>query len=39
MADTVAAILTSDGAHDGRTYDVTGPASLSLQQVLVLQKW
>lgn len=28
-----AAVLTADGAHDGRTYDVTGPGSLSLQQV------
>lgn len=33
MADTVAAILTSDGAHDGETYDVTGPECISLQQV------
>ena len=33
MADTAAAILTSDGAHDGATYDVTGPARLSLQEV------
>ena len=33
MADTVAAVLTSDGAHDGETHDVTGPESISLQQV------
>ena len=33
MADTVAAVLASDGAHDGETYDVTGPESLSLEQV------
>ncbi len=33
MADTVAAVLASDGAHDGETYDVTGPESLSLGQV------
>lgn len=33
MADTVAAVLGSDGAHDGRTYDVTGPERVSLQQV------
>lgn len=33
MADAVAAILTSDGAHDGETYDVTGPESISLQQI------
>ena len=33
MADTVAAILTSDGVHDGETCDVTGPESISLQQI------
>lgn len=33
MADTVAAILISDGAHDEETHDVTGPESVSLQQV------
>ncbi|MDQ4143265.1 MAG: NAD(P)H-binding protein [Actinomycetota bacterium] len=33
MADTVAAILASNGAHDGQTYDVTGPERVSLQQV------
>ncbi len=33
MADTVAAVLGSDGAHDGQTYDVTGPEGVSLQQV------
>lgn len=33
MADTVAAVLTSAGAHDGETYDVTGPEQVSLQQV------
>ena len=33
MADTVANVLSSDGAHDGETYDVTGPESVSLQQV------
>ena len=33
MADTVAAVLASEGAHDGETYDVTGPESLSLEQV------
>lgn len=33
MADTVAAVLTSRGAHDGRTYDVTGPETLSLHEI------
>ncbi len=33
MADTVAAVLASGGAHDGETYDVTGSESLSLKQV------
>lgn len=33
MADTIAAVLASEGAYDGETYDVTGPESLSLQQV------
>ncbi len=33
MADTVAAVLASDGAHDGAMYDVTGPERVSLQQV------
>ena len=33
MADTVAAVLTADGEHDGQTYDVTGPQSLSLQEI------
>jgi len=28
-----AAVLTADGAHDGQTYAVTGPDSLSLHQV------
>jgi uncharacterized protein YbjT (DUF2867 family) len=33
MADTVAAVLISEGGHDGETYDVTGPETVSLQQV------
>lgn len=33
MADTIAAVLASPGVHDGKTYDVTGPESLSLQQI------
>jgi uncharacterized protein YbjT (DUF2867 family) len=33
MADTVAAVLTSAGGHDGEAYDVTGPETVSLQQV------
>lgn len=31
-ADAIAAILSSDGAHDGQTYDVTGPESVPLQE-------
>ena len=33
MADTAAAVLLSGGAHDGQTYDVTGPQRLTLGQV------
>jgi NAD(P)H dehydrogenase (quinone) len=33
LADVAAAVLTADGAHDGETYNVTGPESLSLHQV------
>lgn len=32
MADTAAAILTSPAAHDGQTYDVTGPQAVSLRE-------
>ncbi len=32
IADTTAAILSGEG-HDGETYDVTGPASLSMAEV------
>ncbi|HKH19154.1 MAG TPA: SDR family oxidoreductase [Solirubrobacteraceae bacterium] len=32
-ADTATAILTSEGAHDGATYDVTGPEALSLHEI------
>lgn len=32
VADVVAAILTG-GGHDGRTYDVTGPAALTLGEI------
>jgi NAD(P)H dehydrogenase (quinone) len=33
LAEVAAAVLTADGAHDGQTYDVTGPQSVSLHQV------
>jgi uncharacterized protein YbjT (DUF2867 family) len=33
MADTAVAILASGSAHDGKTYDITGPEVLSLQQI------
>ncbi len=33
VADVAAAVLLADGAHDGRTYDVTGPAAISMQDV------
>jgi NAD(P)H dehydrogenase (quinone) len=33
LAEVAAAVLTADGAHDGQTYAVTGPESLSLHQV------
>jgi uncharacterized protein YbjT (DUF2867 family) len=33
LAEVAAAVLTADGAHDGQTYAVTGPESLSLQQL------
>jgi NAD(P)H dehydrogenase (quinone) len=33
MADVAATILASHGAHDGETYDVTGPRTLSLHDV------
>jgi len=33
MADTVAAVLVSDGGHDGETYDVTGPDTVSLGEL------
>jgi NAD(P)H dehydrogenase (quinone) len=33
LAETVVAMLTSDGAHDGATFDVTGPALLSFEDV------
>jgi NAD(P)H dehydrogenase (quinone) len=30
IADVAAAVLLADGAHDGRTYDVTGPEAFTL---------
>lgn len=33
LADTVAAILAAPEDHDGRTYDVTGPQTLSLHDI------
>ncbi|MER0242978.1 NmrA family NAD(P)-binding protein [Streptomyces sp. HSW2009] len=33
VADVATAVLTADGAHDGATYDVTGPAALSLTEI------
>jgi uncharacterized protein YbjT (DUF2867 family) len=32
VADVAAAVLLADGVHDGRTYDLTGPELLTLQQ-------
>lgn len=32
IADCVVAVLTSGGTHDGQTYDLTGPSTLSLQE-------
>ena len=32
VAEVAAAVLLADGAHDGRTYDLTGPEALDLQQ-------
>lgn len=33
MADVAATILASHGAHDGESYDLTGPRTLSLHDV------
>ena len=33
IADAAVAVLTDDGEHDGRTYDLTGPQALTLDEV------
>ncbi len=33
LADAAVAVLTADGAHDGRTYELTGPELLTLADV------
>jgi NAD(P)H dehydrogenase (quinone) len=33
LADAAAAVLTADGVHDGRTYELTGPELLTLAEV------
>lgn len=33
LADAAVAVLTADGAHDGRTYELTGPELLTLAEV------
>ena len=33
LADAAVAVLTADGAHDGKTYELTGPELLSLADV------
>jgi NAD(P)H dehydrogenase (quinone) len=36
LADTIAAILAEPEQHDGRTYEVTGPSTLSLQDIAAI---
>ena len=36
IADAAAAVLLDPGAHAGRTYDLTGPAALTLDEVAVV---
>ena len=33
LADCAVAVLTSGGAHDGRTYELTGPELLTLAEI------
>jgi NAD(P)H dehydrogenase (quinone) len=33
IADVAVAVLTADGGHDGRTYDMTGPEALTMAEV------
>lgn len=33
VASVAEAVLLAEGAHDGRTYDVTGPEALTLQEI------
>lgn len=36
VADVAAAVLAAPGGHAGRTYDVTGPAALSLAEAAAI---
>ena len=33
VASVAEAVLLAEGAHDGRTYDVTGPEAMTLQEI------